>query len=279
MKPTSPQSCEPPQRPVSVLSQVPCSLDKFADPARDPLRKLAVDEITIPVTRTVPPPAYRQITECTESYYDRLGDSPLGMGWPNVPDALRRFGIMLDVIRGGPSRSEPLRLLDLGCGVGHLYEYLRGSSLDGIRYTGIDLSQRFIGICRSTHPGVDFRHVDILQHPEALDEYDYTVINGVFTSKCAMSFHEMWAFVQSLLKLVFRRSRCGIAFNAMSSHVDWERDDLFHLPLDTLAAFLCRNLSRNFVFRNDYGLYEFTTYVYQSGNPESLQSNSPRQSD
>ena len=224
-------------------------------------------------------PGYRQITECTESYFDRLGDCPEGMGWPNARDALRRFRIMLDVIRRTPSCSEPVRLLDLGCGVGHLYEYLRDSRVEGIQYTGIDLSERFIGICRSKHPGVDFRQIDLLQHPDALEEYDYIVINGVFTSKCAMRFDEMWTFVQLLLHLAFRRSRCGIAFNAMSSHVDWERDDLFHLPLDPLAAFLCRNLSRHFVFRNDYGLYEFTTYVYHSGNSEAPQANSPRQPD
>ncbi len=54
-----------------------------------------------------------------------------------------------------------------------------------------------------------------------------------------------------------------MAFNVMSKHVDWEREDLFHLPFDTLAEFLKKELTRNFVFRNDYGLYEYTTYVYR----------------
>jgi hypothetical protein len=38
---------------------------------------------------------------------------------------------------------------------------------------------------------------------------------------------------------------------------------LFHLPFDTLASFLTSELTRNFVFRNDYGLYEYTAYVYR----------------
>jgi len=49
----------------------------------------------------------------------------------------------------------------------------------------------------------------------------------------------------------------------MSKHVDWEREDLFHLPFDVLARFLTRMVTRNFVIRNDYGLYEYTTYVYR----------------
>ena len=58
-------------------------------------------------------------------------------------------------------------------------------------------------------------------------------------------------------------ARRGIAFNVMSKHVDWERDDLFHLPFDVLAAFLRAEISRHYQFRADYGLYEYTAYVYR----------------
>jgi len=207
-------------------------------------------------------PDYHQIRTCTESYFDRLGDSPLGMGWPNVPDAVRRYRVMLDVMKGRHAADEPLSVLDLGCGCGHLYEYITARATPSIRYTGIDLSERFIQQCHIKHPEADFRHLDILQTPAELEVFDYAIINGIFTSRCSMSFEQMWGFVQSLLKLVYSRTRYGLAFNAMSSHVDWERDDLFHLPLDTLASFACRELSRHFVIRNDYGLYEFAAYIY-----------------
>ena len=49
----------------------------------------------------------------------------------------------------------------------------------------------------------------------------------------------------------------------MSKHVDWERDDLFHLPFDDLARWLVASVSRNIVIRADYGLYEYTVYVYR----------------
>jgi hypothetical protein len=62
---------------------------------------------------------------------------------------------------------------------------------------------------------------------------------------------------------VWARTARGLAFNVMSKHVDWERPDLFHLPFDALAQVLARSLTRNFVIRNDYGLYEYTTYVYR----------------
>jgi hypothetical protein len=73
----------------------------------------------------------------------------------------------------------------------------------------------------------------------------------------------MFDYLRRLLKRVYPHARCGLAFNVMSKHVDWEREDLFHLPYDTLAAFLKREISRNFVFRADYELYEYTAYVYR----------------
>ena len=73
----------------------------------------------------------------------------------------------------------------------------------------------------------------------------------------------MFEYFQKVIKILFTKINIGLAFNVMSKQVDWERDDLFHLPLDCLAFFITGNLSRNFIIRNDYGLYEFTTYVYK----------------
>jgi hypothetical protein len=89
------------------------------------------------------------------------------------------------------------------------------------------------------------------------------VLNGVFTVKATLSFDEMLDFFRRLVTRAFALADQGIAFNVMSKQVDWERDDLFHLPLDTLAWFLTQEISRHFVIRNDYGLYEYTAYVYR----------------
>jgi hypothetical protein len=88
-------------------------------------------------------------------------------------------------------------------------------------------------------------------------------MNGVFTEKRGLTFDEMFAYLERTLSAVFAKAEMGVAFNVMSKHVDWERDDLFHLPFDTLARFLIESLTRNFVIRSDYGLYEYTTYVYR----------------
>ena len=91
----------------------------------------------------------------------------------------------------------------------------------------------------------------------------YIVMNGVFTEKLELTFDEMLTYFKDVVTRIFNKARVAIAFNVMSPHVDWERQDLFHLPLDLLAAFLAKEVSRDFVIRNDYGLYEYTTYVYR----------------
>ena len=60
-----------------------------------------------------------------------------------------------------------------------------------------------------------------------------------FSRKSARSrFDEMLFYFKQLLQKVFHHAQIGIAFNVMSKHVQWERDDLFHLPFDLLAQFL-----------------------------------------
>ena len=208
-------------------------------------------------------PRYRNIAAHYEACLERHGDSHLGVDWPNADDVDTRHSVMLEVIRRPPERS-PVRLLDVGCGAAHLYERILRDGRDDIAYEGLDIAEPFVALSRSKFPGVPFHHLDLLAAPdEALPRCDYAVMNGVFTEKVDLSYEEMSEFFRALVARVFALAEIGIAFNVMSKHVDWERDDLFHLPFDELAAFLGAQLSRNFVIRNDYGLYEYTAYVYR----------------
>jgi hypothetical protein len=78
-----------------------------------------------------------------------------------------------------------------------------------------------------------------------------------------LSFDDMWSYCQKTLIKVFEKADRGIAFNVMSKEVDWERKDLFHLSADLLISFISKRLSRKFIIRNDYGLYEYFVYIYK----------------
>lgn len=200
---------------------------------------------------------YRNIVKHYETCLNLYGDSHKGVDWPNKQDALLRYKVMLDLVKNKNSS-----LLDFGCGAAHLYEYILSHNYS-VEYSGLDMSDKFINLCQKKYPNIRFICADILENKNKIPEVDYIIMNGVFTEKRELSFEEMKKYFYNILILLFEKAKEGIAFNLMSKNVDWERDDLFHMSLDPLIDFLIKNLSRNFIIRNDYGLYEYTVYVYK----------------
>lgn len=203
---------------------------------------------------------HRTIIDHYETCLAQHGDSNLGVDWPNKQDAEKRYGVMLELVR---KNSAGLTLLDFGCGASHLYPYLQHSRFVGLEYYGLDASPAFCELSYKKYPQNDYLCLDVIAEPERLGEFDYVVMNGVFTEKRDLTFEEMFDYFKQVMRIVFPKVRRGLAFNVMSKAVDWEREDLFHLPTDLLIAFLVKELSRHFVIRNDYGLYEYTVYVYK----------------
>ncbi len=208
---------------------------------------------------------YEKIARHYEECYRIHGDTCQGVDWPNPRDAEIRYHVMLNIVDwyeikyGKINRYE---ILDLGCGLGHLYEYIRKQRWN-INYAGIDISKDFVNECRRKFPEIDFMHTDILKE-DIPRQYDFIIANGVFTEKLNLEELQMWNFFTKMLKKLFSSCQKGLAFNVMSKDVDWEREDLFHVSLSKLSAWLTSNLTRNFIIRNDYGLYEYTVYVMKN---------------
>ena len=209
------------------------------------------------------PSIQRYIADACEGDLARHGDSYLGAGYTKSPaEAEQRYALMLGVIR---ETDEPIELLDFGCGVGHLLDHLDASPTHRhVRYTGLDLSARYLAAARSRHPQATFVQMDVLDSDEHLAMFDYVVMNGVFNFRGAVAEPAMRDYWQRLTSVVFRHCRRGVAFNVMSQLVDWQRDELFHLPFDAMADFVGRSLSPHFVVRHDYGAREYTTFVYRT---------------
>lgn len=202
---------------------------------------------------------YLQVQEHYETCFEREGDSCKGVDWPNERDARLRYKVMTGLFQHDAGSS----IADIGCGLGHYYSYLSETGqLQQHPYTGLDISDKMIATCKSKFPEADFITIDLLQTPYS-QRFDYAVCNGVFTVKNNLSQQDMWEFFSALIQRSFALVNKGIAFNLMSKNVDWERDDLFHVSLDDLTAFLTKKLSRHFEIKHQYGLYEYTVYLYK----------------
>jgi len=202
---------------------------------------------------------YKKIYKHYENCFETEGDNHKGVDWPNGPDVKTRYLVMTELFI---HESHPV-VLDFGCGLGHYLDFIKEQkNVPPMKYIGLDISKKFIDVCKQKYPNEDFVQVDVLKENINV-VFDYAIMNGVFTVKGDLSFEDMWKFMTFVIKNVYDKSQVGIAFNVMSKNVDWEKSNLFHVSLDELSLFLCKNLSRNFVIRNDYGLYEYTVYVFK----------------
>ena len=209
----------------------------------------------------------RQLGDRLVKHYNRglteYGDTAQGALWPNEIDRRTRFGVMLDVIETSPATS--IVLCDLGCGTGSLLSYIRERGLENITYIGVDYSAAALKLARAKFPGVTFIEMNIADPDADWDRIscDYLVCNGVFTGKMDISHKEMWLLLENTIKNAWYQVRRGLAFNVMSKVVDWERDDLLHVPMDDSVRLLHGLAGRNVRVRADYGLYEYTSYAFK----------------
>jgi len=203
------------------------------------------------------------ISRACEETLRQHGENHLGAGYTRTEaEAQAQYALMLGVVR---ETAEPVHILDFGCGLAHMLDYIKSKpDLSHLRYSGLDLSEAYLTAATHRHPQADLFRLDALAVEDRLPDYDYVILNGIFNYRGQISYEEMSNYWQRLVTLAFRHARKGIAFNTMSKHVDWEREDLFHLPFDEMAQFVKKHLSRHFVIRHDYPAYEYTTYVYRT---------------
>jgi SAM-dependent methyltransferase len=202
--------------------------------------------------------AYRKHYAAT---FARFGPTSRGVDWGEWPDVHIRYGKMLEVIEPVHAAQATVSLLDVGCGFGGLLDYAksRGTSID---YTGIDLIPEMVSHASKNHPDARFTVGDIFTLSES-QSFDYAVCNGILTLKLETSILDMDQFARLLIRQIFSVARRGIAFNMMSSHVNFMAPHLYYKNPLEIIAFCSMELSRRFRLDHAYPLYEYTVYVYR----------------
>lgn len=206
----------------------------------------------------------------------------------NVNDALRRYWAESFAEHGATARAvggrneeslafhcdkilaviEPDRdvvsILDIGCGYGGLLDRAieRGIEID---YTGIDLVAEMVSYGRSKHKGAVFAEADIFTFSPGR-MFDYVVANGVFYKKLDVSLREFGQLSRRMIKRMFDLANRGIAFNMLTSYVNFTAPDLYYQNPGELISFCVNELSTR--WRLDHvcrRYYDFTMYVYKDG--------------
>ncbi len=203
----------------------------------------------------MPDSGLRPLIEYFEQRLARHGDDPRAVDWNGVESQYLRFEVLTQAaeLRSGDS------LLDVGCGLGHLVDYLEHLGLE-VDYTGLDLSGRMIEAARERRPDLRFVRHDLLSgegDPLPARRYDVVLNSGMFHLKTeSVSDAEFEAFVEGMVRRMWELTGRATVFNLMTEFVDWREPKLYYAPLGRWIPFF-RSLTRWFVIRHDYPLYEF----------------------
>jgi SAM-dependent methyltransferase len=190
------------------------------------------------------------------------GDSSRSLQHFDRASQFRRFELLTSHIAGSG-----FTLLDVGCGLGHMLDYLNESGKSPSSYLGIDIVPEFIELAGKRHDGfanASFRKQDI-QTDSMGATFDHVVICGIFNNVLA----DNWAFIYETLRKSFEVARLSLSFNLLSTYVDYQDPALFYADPLRVFDFCKKNLSRKIDLQNSYVLkegsipYEYTVTVYR----------------
>lgn len=97
---------------------------------------------------------------------------PDTVGWHDKQSQDSRFEVFTQFINEGD------RILDYGCGVGDLYDYLQ-DKYENFEYFGVDIQKSMIQNAYKKYPNAVFKSIRGIE--EIKEEFDWTVASGVFT--------------------------------------------------------------------------------------------------
>ena len=172
------------------------------------------------------------------------------------------------------SQDASFTLHDVGFGLGHYYDFIKERFPEkAITYSGSEVTTEFVTHCREKYSGAEFLHRDLSSQPFE-EAYDYFIFAGTFYHSAGASKAEFKDWLKCFLVNCFANTKRGMAFNLVTSYVEYQTDDLFYFDLGELLDFVVSDLSRFFEIHHASPLYEHTIYVYKqdyiaSVNPES----------
>ena len=193
-------------------------------------------------------------------YEKRLGQfgySPAALGWGKEGRQDVRFKILSELIIARPQSS----VLDVGCGFGDLYRFLRNNLWRG-EYAGIDIVPGLLNMAKEIDPHINVFEGDVTSSdsPPVNIKYDFVVASGVFNAKLSTTTNE--EHIQKALTNMYGLSKIAVCVDFMSTYVDYQHPEAYHT--NPMWAFnIAKGLSRRVTLRHDYMPYEFSLIIYK----------------
>ena len=199
------------------------------------------------------------LADIADYYASKLalhGPTSQGVDWNGRASHDARHRQFLRLLGAWPDAS----VLDLGCGFGDFYRFLRNNGHPGA-FVGYDVSAEMIAAARDLHGTGHDRQWHVGASPA--EPADFAVASGIFNVR-GETVPDVWArHVEATVDLLAKAGRQGFGFNLLSLSSDPERrrPDLYYADPVAMLAHCLAGYGRHVALLQDYGLYEFTIVV------------------
>jgi len=179
------------------------------------------------------------------------GQDYRALNWGSREGQENRFRVLCEIgLADGDS------LLDVGCGLGDLYDYLSRRDI-AAGYSGLDITPDMVAAAAKRFPDARFQCGGLLGGFDAPGGgFDYVFASGIFYLREERPFEHLQASVARM----FHLCRKGVAFNCLSAWGGGAAGSEYREDPVRCLAF-CRTLTPWVVLRHDYHPSDFTIYL------------------
>ncbi len=202
------------------------------------------------------------LREHYENTFLQHGATSSGVDWGDNQTRLDiRYKNMLSVIEPQPVNVPSI--LDVGCGYGGLLVYASGKGI-ALHYTGVDVAESMISWAQKSFSGGTFIAGDILELGMLQEKhFDYVVCNGILTQKLDVPGLVMDDFAHKLIRRMFELCEKGIAFNVMTTKVNYFANNLYYRNPSELLSWCISEITPYVRLDHAYPMFEYTMYLYR----------------
>lgn len=173
--------------------------------------------------------------------------------WGNEKAQLDRFAVLSKI-----GNLQEKSILDVGCGFGDLFGYLRSNRIRLTDYLGIDFVEEIISVARIHYPEARFSRQDLAEVPEN-ELFDYVFASGIFFMK-GPAWEE---YTLKTLQMMYLRARIGLAANFLSRFSGKRDANSQYLDPGELLSLVTNEITTICELRHSYRSNDFTIFLYK----------------
>jgi trans-aconitate methyltransferase len=183
------------------------------------------------------------------------GQSVLSVSYNDRSTQYTRFDTLVKYTV--PGQTEKFTLLDLGCGLGDLYNYLQTNGYQNVDYTGLDLVPEMTGAAQKNYPAAKFKNGNFVV--EDLGRYDIILASGSLNIIFDRP-EDQTQYIQNVIEKMYANSRLACAFNLLDQDAKhlYEQDGRFYYADKRQILQFCRAFCPQALLVDGYLVNDFS---------------------